>query len=153
MSPDQLGAAGAWLLVALALGLAELAAPGVFLVLVAIAAALTGALLLAVPDLPLVGQLASLAAWSGVTVAVGRRWYRDHPVATDDALLNDRAARMVGEVVVVTAPIADGRGRVRVGDGAWPARGPDAGAGERVRVVAADGAVLVVEGIDRVEDR
>ncbi|WP_375426803.1 NfeD family protein [uncultured Sphingomonas sp.] len=150
MSPADLGlsASGAWLLVALALGLAELAVPGVFLVFVALAAAVTGTVLLAVPDLPIVGQLASLALWSGAGVAIGRRWYHEHPVATDDALLNDRAARLIGEVVVITAAIENGRGRVRVGDGAWPARGTDAATGERVRVVSVDGTVLVVERLD-----
>jgi hypothetical protein len=149
VTPGDLGLspAGLWLIVALALGLAELMLPGVFLVFVALAAAITGAVLLAVPDLPLVGQLASVALWSGVAVAVGRRWYGDHPVASEDALLNDRGARLIGEVVTVTTAIEHGRGRVRVGDGTWPARGPDAAIGARVCVVAVDGATLVVEDV------
>jgi hypothetical protein len=140
--------AGIWLVAALALALAELIAPGVFLVFVAVAAAITGLMLLALPDLPVIGQLAAFAAWSGVAVAVGSRWYHDHPVATDDALLNDRAARLLGEVVTVTAAIEHGQGRVRVGDGAWPARGPDAPVGARVRIIAVDGATLLVDSAD-----
>lgn len=139
---------------ALALALAELVAPGVFLVFVAVAAAITGLMLLALPDLPAIGQLAAFAAWSGVAVAVGRRWYHDHPVASDDALLNDRASRLLGEIVTVETAIEHGRGRVRVGDGAWAARGPDAAVGRGMRVVAVDGAVLVVESVgDMLEDR
>lgn len=156
MSPDDLGigAAGAWLIVALALALAELIAPGVFLVFVAVAAAITGVMVLALPDLPAIGQVAAFAAWSGVAVAVGRRWYHDNPVATDDAFLNDRAARLLGEIVIVETAIEHGRGRVQVGDGAWSARGPEARIGERVRVVAVDGAVLVVEKAGlKLEDR
>jgi inner membrane protein len=80
-------------------------------------------------------------------VLVGRRWYRDYPVATSDPLLNDRAARLVGTVVTVEEAIRDGRGRVRVGDGAWPATGPDAAAGERVRVLAVRGGTISVEPI------
>lgn len=137
--------AGAWLVGALALALAELVAPGVFLVFVAVAAAITGLMLLALPDLPVIGQLAAFAAWSGVAVAVGRRWYYDHPVATEDALLNDRAARLIGEVVTVTAAIEHGQGRVRVGDGTWPARGSDAPVGAHVRILAVDGATLLVD--------
>ena len=41
----------------------------------------------------------------------------------------------------------DGRGRARVGDGEWPVRGPDAAEGAKVRVVSADGGVLVVEAV------
>lgn len=149
-----LSAAGVWLVAALALGLAELVAPGVFLVFVAVAAAITGLMLLALPDLPVIGQLAAFAAWSGVAVAVGRRWYADNPVATDDALLNDRAARLIGQVVTVTAAIEHGHGRVRVGDGAWPARGPETPVGALVRIVAVDGATLVVDSPgEKPEDR
>ncbi|HEX8389161.1 MAG TPA: NfeD family protein, partial [Sphingomonas sp.] len=63
MSLDDLGLtpAGAWLAVALLLGGAELLAPGVFLLFAALASAVTAAILLAVPDLPLVGQLVSFA--------------------------------------------------------------------------------------------
>lgn len=147
MSLDDLGGAGAWFVLALLLGIAELAVPGVFLVFVALAAAVTGAVLLAVPDLPLVGQLASFALWSAVAVFVGRRWYGDNPVESDDALLNDRSARLIGEVVTVVDPIEHGRGRVRVGDSVWLARGAEAPAGERVRVLAVDGAVLIVEPV------
>ena len=136
----MIGAAGAWLIAALVLGIAELAAPGIFLVFLAIAAAVTGIALLALPELPIAVQLASFAVWSTVTVLIGRRWYRDYPVAGADPMLNDRSARMVGQIVIVETAIVEGRGRVLVGDGSWPARGDDAAAGTRVRITrVADG--------------
>ena len=136
----MIGAAGAWLIAALVLGIAELAAPGIFFVFLAIAAAVTGIALLALPELPIAVQLASFAVWSTVTVLIGRRWYRDYPVAGADPMLNDRSARMVGQIVIVETAIVDGRGRVMVGDGSWPARGDDAAAGTRVRITrVADG--------------
>lgn len=140
-----IGAASAWLIAAIVLGIAELAAPGIFLVFLAIAAAITGLAVFAVPGLPLVAQLASFAVWSAVSVLIGRRWYRDYPVATADVLLNDRAARLIGEVVTVESAIVDGRGRVRVGDGAWPAAGPAAAFGDRMRVMSVVDGVLLVE--------
>lgn len=136
-----------WLAAALVLGMAELAAPGLFLIFFAIAAAITGIAVVALSALPIAAQIASFAVWSGVTVLIGRRWYRQYPVASDDALLNDRAARLIGEIVTVDAPIVHGHGRVRVGDGAWPARGPDAAAGQPMRVVAVDEGVVVVEPV------
>lgn len=136
----MIGAAGAWLIAALVLGIAELAAPGIFFVFLAIAAGVTGIALLALPELPIAVQLASFAVWSTVTVLIGRRWYRDYPVAGADPMLNDRSARMVGQIVIVETAIVEGRGRVLVGDGSWPARGDDASAGTRVRIVrVADG--------------
>lgn len=136
----------AWLAIALVLGLAELAAPGVFLVFVAVAAAITGLTALAAPALPLWGQLLSVALWSVVTVGIGRRWYRQYPVA-GEARLNEPAARLIGREVVAEAAFVGGNGRVRVGDGSWPARGVEAAAGERLRVASVDDGVLVVQAL------
>ena len=140
-----MGPAAYWLIAALTLGIAELAIPGIFLVFLALAAAITGVALLAL-DLPLVAQLASFGVWSVVAVMIGRRWYSDYPVA-GDAHLNDRTARMIGEVVEVDTPITGGVGRVRVADGSWPARGPDLAVGTSVRIVAVDGGVVTVEPV------
>ena len=146
MTLDEIGGpGGAWLIAAVALGIAELAAPGLFLVFLAIAAAVTGVALLALPALPIAIQLVSFAAWSGLAVLVGRRWYRDYPVDSCDVLLNDRAARLVGTMVIVEAAIVDGVGRVKVGDGGWPARGPDAAIGDRMRVVAVEDGIVMVD--------
>ncbi|WP_256926655.1 NfeD family protein [Sphingomonas sp. TZW2008] len=134
-----------WLIAAVALGIAELLAPGVFFVFLAIAAGVVAATLLALPDLPPVAQLGAFGAWSVVTVLIGRRWYRDYPIESGDPLLNDRAGRMIGASVIVTEPIVGGRGRVRVGDGEWPATGPDTAAGTAMRITA------IVDGIVSVE--
>jgi inner membrane protein len=134
-----------WLAVAVVLGIAELLVPGVFLIFLAIAAAVVSVALLALPDLPLVAQLGAFAVWSVVTVLIGRRWYVDYPVETSDPLLNDRAARMAGEIVTVSVPIVAGSGRVRVGDSEWPASGPDTEAGTRMRVVKVMGGIVSVE--------
>ena len=149
MSADSLIAnAGAiWLAVAILLGAAELLVPGVFLIFIAVAAAMTGLAVLALPVLPPLLQLASFTVWSTVAILIGRRWYFDYPVATSDPMLNDRAARLVGDVVEVVEPIVHGEGRVRVGDGVWSATGPDAAAGARVRVTQVRGGKLVVESI------
>ena len=141
------GAAGAWLIAALVLGIAELAAPGVFLVFLAMAAAITGVAVLVLADLPLAAQLASFAAWSAATVMIGRRWYSDYPVAAADPLLNDRAARMIGQIARVEVLNTNGEGRVRVGDGSWPARGAELMVGADVRILAVSDGVVVVEPV------
>lgn len=138
----------AWLLAALVLGMAELVVPGVFLGFVAIAAAITAAIAFAVPALAVPAQLAAFGVWSLVAVAIGRRWSGEYPVGTEDALLNDRAGRLVGQVVTVEVALGDDRGRVRIGDGAWPARGAPAAVGARVRVVAVDAGIAVVEPLE-----
>lgn len=147
MSFDQPGLW--WLAAAVALGFAELLVPGVFLVFLALAAAITGVATLALPGLSPEAQLGAFAVWSAVTVLIGKRWYRDYPVETSDPMLNDRVARLIGTTVVVTQAIENGRGRVRVADGEWPARGPDAAAGVRARITGAAEGHLIVEPLDR----
>ncbi|WP_242126087.1 NfeD family protein [Sphingobium sp. Sx8-8] len=133
-----------WLVFAALLSMAEVLMPGVFLIWVALAAAVTGLVALVLPiSLPL--QLLLFAFLCLVSVWGGRRWYTSHPVDSQDPLLNDRTARLVGEIVTVVEPIDNGRGRVKVGDSVWSCRGPDAPAGTRVRVTGAEASVLTVE--------
>ena len=135
----------AWLILAALLAIAELLAPGIFLVFIAAGAAVTGVVSLLLPDFNLVFEVFLFAASSAAAVAVGRRWYRQNPVPSQDPLLNDRVARLVGQVVTVVEPIASGQGRVKVGDGEWLASGPDAPAGAQVRIIGGRGGSLDVE--------
>ncbi len=143
----DIDAHGLWLLAAVLLGIAEVIAPGVFLIWLAAAAALTGlATLLLGIELPF--QLVLFTLFSIAAVYGGRRWYLSNPVESSDPLLNDRAARLRGETLTVVSAIENGRGRVRVGDSVWACKGPDAPEGAPVRVVGADGACLRVEPVD-----
>mgnify|MGYP006185886979 CR=1 FL=1 len=45
---------------------------------------------------------------------------------------------------VLSEPIVEGRGRIRIDDSIWQVRGPDAPAGARVVVTGADGTILNV---------
>ena len=135
----------AWLILAAFLAIAELLAPGIFLVFIAAGAAATGVGTLLVPSLGTVLEVFLFAAASAAAVAIGRSWYRRSDVPSADPLLNDRIARLIGQTVTVVEPIEAGRGRVKVGDGEWPASGPDLPAGATVRIVGAIGASLQVE--------
>ena len=133
-----------WLLGAIALGIAELIVPGVFLIWLAAAAAATGLLTLAF-GIGLPFQFATFALLAIAAVYSGRRWYVNNPMPSADPLLNDRAARLVGRSVPVIEPVDEHSGRVRVGDGEWSARGGPAAAGERVRITGVEGNCLLVE--------
>ena len=141
-----------WLSIGLALAAIEMIAPGFFLMWLGAAAIIVGLMTWGVSatwgltmSLPL--QVALFAMISVLTVYAGKKFFAQNPIESDDPLLNDRGARLTGEIVTVTEAISDGRGRVRVGDSEWSARGADASAGTRVRVTGADGAVLLVEGV------
>lgn len=149
MSLDQLFAVPglAWLTAAALLAIAELLAPGIFLVFIAAGAGIVGVVLLLVPGISLLVQVFLFAAATAASVSIGRRWYHRNPVESSDPLLNDRVARLIGQVVTVAEPIVAGSGRVRVGDGEWPARGPDLPVGAHARIVAAEGGTLDVEPV------
>ena len=133
-----------WLALGLLLAVAEMAIPGVFLIWMAGAALVTGLVAWVAPiGIPV--QIGLFAVLSILAVFSGRRYIAAHPVVSADPKLNDRGARTVGELVVVTEAIEDGRGRVRLGDGEWLAQGADAPVGTRLRVVGHDGVVLMVE--------
>jgi hypothetical protein len=134
----------AWLLLAIILAGLEIVVPGVFLIWIAVAAALTGTIALILP-IGLAPQFLLFATFCALSVYLGRRWYLARPVASSDPLLNDRAARLIGEEVEVIEPIRHGIGRVKVGDSVWIARGADTGAGHFVRVTGVQGNELAVE--------
>jgi inner membrane protein len=136
---------GLWLIGGVLLLIAEIIAPGFFLVFVGAAAIATGlfALLFGL-GIPL--QLALFAIYTLLAVMIGRRFYANVAGGvSSDPLLNDRVGRLVGRVVTVVAAVDDHNGRVRVGDGEWSARGGPAAAGERVRITGVDGNCLTVE--------
>lgn len=144
MNPGGLDAHWWWLLGAALLALVELVVPGIFSIWIAAAAAATGVAVLAF-GVPIAFQLVLFGLLAIAAVYAGRHWYDRNPVDSADPLLNDRTARLVGQIVTVTKAIEGGEGRVRVGDGDWTARGPDAGEGTQVRIVAAEGQCLRVE--------
>lgn len=133
-----------WMALGVALAIAELVAPGYFLIWLAAAALLTGLVAAAMP-IGLEAEIVLFVVLCALALAAGRRWVLRHPVASADPLLNDRGGQIVGQSVVVTHVIEGGNGRVRHGDTEWLARGPDAQPGTRMRVTGADGTVLVVE--------
>ena len=133
-----------WLIGGVLLLILEVIAPGFFLVFLGAAAVATGlfTLLFGLGPAP---QLALFALYAVIAVLVGRRFYANRDIDSTDPLLNDRAGRLVGKVVTVTAAVDEGSGRVRVGDSEWSARGGPAQVGDRVRITGVDGNCLKVE--------
>ena len=143
MSPLGLDDHWWWLIAAALLGILEIFLPGIFLIWMAAAAALTGIIAALLPiSLPF--QLAIFGLLAMAAVFGGRRHYERNPVPSSDPLLNDRTARLIGQNVLVVTAIENGEGRVKVGDSVWAARGPDAPSGARVVVTGAQGACLQV---------
>ena len=141
---DNVEAGWLWMIAGVVLLIAEVIAPGVFLVFIGAAALATGAFTLLF-DLGIAAQLTLFALYAIVAVMIGRRMYANAATDSSDPLLNDRSARLVGRSVTVIEPVDEHSGRVRVGDSEWSARGGPGRPGERVRITGVDGNCLLVE--------
>jgi membrane protein implicated in regulation of membrane protease activity len=133
----------AWWIAAALLAVAEIVVPGIFLIWLAIAAATAGAVAILL-DPPTLVNAAVFAVAAVASIYVGRTLYRRSEKAPDP-LLNDRAARLVGTHVTICEAVTASGGRATVGDGSWPARGPDMAIGTVAVVIAVEGNTLVVE--------
>lgn len=133
-----------WGIVGLALLIAEIVAPGFFLIFLGVAAIATGLFTLLF-DLGLAPQLVLFVIYTALAVLIGKRWYAEPGHHDQSIKLNDPARRLVGKVVTVVDPVDDHGGRVKVGDSEWSARGGPAASGEKVTVHAVDGNCLIVE--------
>jgi membrane protein implicated in regulation of membrane protease activity len=133
-----------WAIGGVVLLIAEVIAPGFFLVFIGAAAIATG-LFAVLFGLGLPLQLILFAIYTWLAVMLGRRFYANRAADSSDPLLNDRAGRLVGKVVTVVSEVDEHNGRVRVGDSEWNARGGPAAAGTRVRITGIEGNCLTVE--------
>ncbi|GAB4240420.1 MAG: NfeD family protein [Methyloligellaceae bacterium] len=133
-----------WLIVGGLFLLLELLAPGIFLIWFGIAAIAVGLVAMTV-DMAWQWQLVLFALFSLVTTFLGYTFLRPGEEISDRPLLNRRAQQLVGKSFVLAEDIRNGRGKVKIGDTEWRVEGPDAPAGARVKVVQADGALLLVE--------
>ena len=134
-----------WAALALGLMAAETLVPGAFLLWMGFAAVAVFVLVLVLPGVPLLAQVAAFVLLSFVSVQVYRRWFRGRGRQSDRPLLNRRAEQNVGVVAPLDQAIAGGRGRIRIGDAFWTVEGPDLPAGTPVRVIAVDGMTLKVQ--------
>lgn len=151
MDIEGIAAHWLWLTLGLVLAALEMLVPGVYLIWLAGAALVVGLVTLGMATigatLPIAVQVIGFVALALIFVFTARRWLKEAPLGSPDPLLNRRGAQLEGQIVLVTQAIAQGRGRVHVGDSEWIAHGPDAAIGEAVRICGSEGAILLVERI------
>ncbi|MBL8645126.1 MAG: NfeD family protein [Rhodospirillaceae bacterium] len=134
-----------WWIVALALFVIELLAPGVFFLWLGLAAVVTGFIALLLPGLGWQADFAIFAVLGVISAVLGRRYWKPKAGDSADPTLNQRGSQYVGQVYTLQTAIANGHGRMDVADGSWLVSGPDLPAGSKVRVTGVDGAKLKVE--------
>jgi membrane protein implicated in regulation of membrane protease activity len=134
-----------WWIVGLVLLGVEVLLPGFFFLWFGIAAILIGISALLI-DWPWQLQVVGFVVLSVIVALVGRHFAGNPSTDTADPQLNLRGDRLEGQTFVLSEPIVEGRGRVKINDTVWQVRGPDAPAGARIKVTGAEGSVLTVIG-------
>ena len=134
-----------WFILALLCAGLELLLPGIFMIWLALAA-LPTALLTYLFGFDPQWQVGLFVLFTICSLLMGRQvMKRTHQKGADaDEGLNQRGKRLIGETLLVSEALENGRGRVREADGSWIALGPDAPVGTKVRVVGVVGSALKV---------
>jgi membrane protein implicated in regulation of membrane protease activity len=138
--------AWAWIIAGAVLLALELAVPGGILLWLGISGIITGLAAMFQPQMGWPFQFLIFGALSLITIVGWLRYTKGRgEEPTDSPFLNKRVERFIGKEAVLSEPILNGVGRVSIDDSVWRIAGPDLNAGQRVRIVGSDGAVLRVE--------
>ena len=143
MTPEELSHWHWWIL-AVALVILEVFAPGAFFLWLGIAAGVVGALVYLMPSLGWEYQVLAFSLLSVISIIIWRKFFRAQPSDTDQPNLNRRGEQYVGRLFTLTEPIVDGLGKIRVDDSTWKIRGEDCPVGSQVEVTGVDGTILKV---------
>ena len=134
-----------WLILACALMIVEIFAPGFFLIWIGIAAAVVGGITFLFPNIPFEWQIILISVLSLVIIIGWRQWRKANPDPEPDVQLNRRGESYIGSSFKLETAIENGRGRMRIGDTIWRVEGPDLPAGSKVKVVNVKTTTLIVE--------
>jgi len=133
-----------WWILAVALVILEVFAPGAFFLWLGIAAGVVGVLVYLVPSLGWEYQVLAFSLLSVISIIVWRKFFRAQPSDTDQPNLNRRGEQYIGRLFTLNEPIVDGLGKIRVDDSTWKIRGEDCPVGSQVEVTGVDGTILKV---------
>ncbi|MGB4101981.1 MAG: NfeD family protein [Alphaproteobacteria bacterium] len=134
-----------WLALGLLLIMLEMIIPGAAMLWIGAAAIMTGVAVWLFPDIDWKWQIIMFSVLGIVSVTLSRRLFARSSTESSDPSLNNRSEQLVGRVTVLETAIENGQGRARIGDSSWAVTGADMPVGTKVRITAADGAMLQVE--------
>ncbi|MBS0353458.1 MAG: NfeD family protein [Proteobacteria bacterium] len=146
-----------WIVLGIALVIAELAVPAFFVIWFGLGALLVGLVLALAPAL---GMTAQLALWILASLAMVILWFRVFKRSDYKTRIGQSDGGTIGEVGMMSKPgVPFERGRVRfqkplLGSDEWECVVDEpVAAGERVRVVAVEGSFLRVEKANSLQGR
>jgi hypothetical protein len=134
-----------WIAFSLLLLISELVGAAGYLLWTGISAMVVGVLLWIFPELAWQLQFLIFAVGSLVSAGLWHMYLLRKPLKSDYPTLNKRGATHVGKTFVLTQPIQNGRGKIRIDDCNWELNGDDLPAGEHIIVTGTDGMILFIE--------
>jgi membrane protein implicated in regulation of membrane protease activity len=108
-----------WMALGFVLLILEILVPGVFLLWIGLAALIVGGLSLLLWDASFWAWQLQVVLFLALSIAcalIGKKIMGNRGDVTDQPLLNQRGAQLIGRIATLTEPIVDGRGRVKIGD-------------------------------------
>ena len=134
-----------WFVLAALLFILEVTATTGFFIGIAGSALILFVVMLVSPDLGWEWQLALFGGLSVVLTIAYKKYFKRFNEETDSPLLNDRAAQMVGDSIVLDEEI-NGRGAVMIHDTRWQVECEGTlAAGTRVKIADSRGMTLILE--------
>lgn len=94
---------------------------------------------------PWQAQVLVFLVLSVAIAVVGKRIMKNRKYnESENPILNERGAQLIGQTAILADPIFNGMGRVKIGDTTWRVKGNDTKAGFKVKVVDYDAGTLIV---------
>jgi membrane protein implicated in regulation of membrane protease activity len=137
-----------WWVLAFGFLVLEMIATAYFFLWLGAAAGVIGMVMLIMPELSWEAQWGVWALLSAVSVTVSYflRKKNAPPKEDEDLVLNQRGQQYVGRSFTLEHPVVNGQGKIKVDDSTWKVEADmDIGKGEKIKVTAVDGTVLIVE--------
>jgi inner membrane protein len=113
----------------------EMFLPGYFLLWVGVASLMNGVIYSFVPA-PWQVQMLSFAALAIMCVFLVKRFWGYGMVISEQPMLNQTQARLIGQKFVLSSAINGGQGTLKIGDTLWQVAGQDMAAGQLVEITS-----------------
>lgn len=136
-----------WLGIGVLLLIIEIFVSGGFLLWIGISALLVSVLSWIYP-ITWTAQMLSFSALAVLTCLGWWAYIQKRPTKSADPTLNRRAEQYVGRTFQLIQPIQNGRGKIHVEDSTWTVKGEDLPLGTKVKIIRAEGTILIAEKAD-----
>jgi membrane protein implicated in regulation of membrane protease activity len=136
-----------WLGIAVLLLIFEVLVSGGFLLWVGISALLVSFVSWIYP-ISWTIQMISFSALAILTCLCWWGYLQKRPIKSNDPTLNRRAEQYIGRTFELIQAIENGRGKIHVEDSTWTVKGEDLPRGTKVKIIRAEGTILIAEKAD-----